>query len=273
MTTFDPTPAATPQTWLTLADRLQLERELADLPTLADLLERNYDALLARGDRDPDDSAVRYVTRFDVLDLADRRVKWERSASRTEPLTLADRGAPGPNVDPAFWAEMGRQLGAQRMGILPTLVSWVGDFAGSIPTLRYPPTDPARVMWICWPNGDVLPMTGWEPTIERECRWLLAHLDDIVACQQITVFRDWLHGVITSLDALGISLAGPHEHACLSAEELAELYPVSRSTVYRWWNEGHLSDVGKVDRRRVFVVHEVRQLIDHPPRVEEGLNA
>ncbi len=257
--TFDPTPATTPQTWLPLADRLQLERELADLPALADILERNYDALLARGDRDPDDSAVRYVTRFDVLDLADRRVKWERSASRTEPLTLADRGAPGPNVDPAFWAEMGRQLGAQRMGILPTLVSWVGDFAGSIPTLRYPPTDPARVMWICWPNGDVLPMTGWEPTVERECRWLLAHLDDIVGCQQVEEFRHWVHGVITSLDALGVSLAGPDHSATGTVRELADDLDIPMGTLRRWIAEGKLTPLND-NRPRIYVRREAINL-------------
>ena len=254
--TFDPTEPTTTQGWLSLADRLQLERELADLPTLADILERNYDALLALGDRDPDDRSVRYVTRFNVLDLADRRVKWERSARTTEPLTSFDRGVAGPNVDPTWWAEMGRKLGAQRMGILPTLVSWVGDFAGSIPTLRYPPTDPARVMWICWPNGDVLPMTGWEPTVERECRWLLAHLDDIVGCQQVEEFRHWVHGVITSLDALGISLAGPDHSATGTARELADALDIPHATIRSWITRGDLKPINDT-RPRLYIRHEV----------------
>ena len=79
---FDP---AVSVQWLSLADRLQLERELADLPALADILERNYDALLARGDRDPDDRSVRYVTRFDVLDLADRRGQAWSAPQRIDP--------------------------------------------------------------------------------------------------------------------------------------------------------------------------------------------
>ena len=259
MTTFDPEDATTTQGWLSLADRLQLERELADLPTLADILERNYDALLALGDRDPDDRSVRYVTRFDVLDLADRRVKWERSARTTEPLTSFDRGVAGPNVDPTWWAEMGRKLGAQRMGILPTLVSWVGDFAGSIPTLRYPPTDPARVMWICWPNGDVLPMTGWEPTVERECRWLLAHLDDIVGCQQVEEFRHWVHGVITSLDALGISLAGPDHSATGTVRDLSDQLDIPMQTIRDWIRKGWLLPITD-SRPRLYVRHEVLAL-------------
>ena len=239
MTTFDPEDATTTQGWLSLADRLQLERELADLPTLADILERNYDALLALGDRDPDDRSVRYVTRFDVLDLADRRHKRE--------------GDP----DAAGLADLARRMGARRLGILPTLESWLASYEADMLDRGVEHTDP---------------VLDGRSTVTTAAGWLSAHLDWIALQPGSEQLVAEVHDIVLGLAALGVTIDGPHEQACLSADELAERFEVSRRTLYRWLDAGMLSDVGKVDRRRVFVVHEVRALLDHP-RLTEGSEA
>lgn len=252
---------ATNTQWLDLAGQLQLERDLTDLPTLAELLERNYPALLARGDRDPLDSAIRYVARFDVLDLADRRTKWERSAHTSEPLTLADRDIAGPNIDPAWWADMARRVDARRQGILPTLTSWVGDFAGTIPpdSMHYPPTDPARMIWICWPDGTVAPTTGWEPTIARECHWLHSHLDTITTLQQAQEFAAEIRSIVADLNQAGLTLDPPDPHATATIPTLAAHTGIPAATIYRWASHGYLQPINNT-RPRHYIRREVEGL-------------
>jgi hypothetical protein len=253
--------------WLTLADRLQLERDLTDLPELADILDRNYHQLLAQGDRDPDDRAIRYPTRMDVLDLADRRTKWERSADRTEPLTLNDRGIHDPSIDPAWWADMARRLGNRRQGILPTITSWVSLAVGEMHdtgTWHTQPTDPDRIVWQVGPDAIAHP-TKPGPTVASETAWLTHHLEWITTQQWSIDLAAELRTIIRDLEQLGIDYTAANQHACLTADQIADIEPISRSTIYRWWNQGLLTDVGKIDRKRVFVLHEVRTLIARPP--------
>lgn len=258
MTTFDPTAG---QTWLSLADRLQLERELTDLPALAEQLDRNYAALLSRGDRDPDDTSVRYVTRFDVLDLADRRVKWERSATSTEPLTLADRRIADPSVDPAWWADMARRMGARRQGILPTLGSWVSLAVGEMHDAdqwHLVPVDPDSVLWVVGPDG-VAHLTKPGPSVASEATWLHRHLDWIVCQQWVVELAGEVRQIVRDLDALGVSLAGPDHRATGTVRELADELDIPMGTLRRWIAEGKLTPLND-NRPRIYVRREAINL-------------
>jgi hypothetical protein len=264
--TYDPTPAPQLIQWLDLAARLQLERDLADLPTLAELLDRNYFHLLAKGDRNPLDSAVRYVVKFDALDLADRRVKWAHAEGSTEPLTLADRDIASPSVDPAWWSRTAKMNG-RRQGILPTLAGWVSLAAGEMHDVgawHFEPTDPDRIVWVATTCGQIH-ATKPGPTVASEAGWLLRHFDWICGQQWVVDMADELRRIVGDLATLGITFDPPHHHATMTADQLRDADIVSKATVYRWFNAGLLSDVGKVDRKRVFVVHEVKALVDNPP--------
>jgi len=256
--TFDPTIGAQ---WLTLADRLQLERDLADLPTLADILERNYAALLARGDHDPDDRSVRYPTRMAVLDLADRRTKWERSADRTEPLTLADRGVRGPEVDPQWWSTMARNIGARRQGILPTLGSWVSLAVGEMHDAdewHTVPADPDRVVWVVTPCGSASP-TKPGPTVASEAGWLLLHLNWICDQQWVLELAAEVRDIVRDLEQLGVDLRGPDHKATGTARELADDLDIPIGTMRRWIACGWLTPINR-SRPAIFVRRDVVQL-------------
>lgn len=221
--TFDPTEPTTTQGWLSLADRLQLERELADLPTLADILERNYDALLALGDRDPDDRSVRYVTRFDVLDLADRRHKHE--------------GDP----DAAGLADLARRMGARRLGILPTLESWLKCYEADMLDRGIEHTDP---------------VLDGRSTVTTAAGWLSAHLDWIALQPGSEQLVAEVHDIVRGLDALGISLAGPDHSATGTIAELSEALDIPAPTIYHWVRIGWLTPVNNT-RPKQFIRHEV----------------
>jgi len=238
MTTFEPTAPQMVQ-WLDLADQLQLDRDLADLPALAELLDQNYFHLLSKGDRNPDDSAVRYITKFEVLDLADVRHKFEPAVSTTPTF--------GDKVDAAGEADLARRMGERRLGILPTLESWLRDYEATMLDLMVSHDDP------------ILDGTS---TVTTAAGWLRRHLDWIVGQPGVEQLRDEVHDIVRALARLGITLEPANAQANLNAEQIADAYPVSRATVYRWWNEGRLTDVGKVDRKRVFVVHEIKALIE-----------
>jgi len=234
---FDPTPTA-PQMveWLDLATRLQLERDLADLPTLAELLERNYFHLLARGDRDPRDSAVRYVTRFDALDLNDRRHKPEPSIDH-EPRF-------GDKLDPAGLADLARRAGARRLGILPTLESWVMSFEADMLDRSVPHTDP------------ILDATS---TVTTAAGWLSRHLNWILGQQQVIELADEVRDIVEALDSLGVSLHGPDHAAVGTVNELAESTGISASSIYAWATNGWLTVVSE-KRPRTYMRTEVLAL-------------
>ena len=253
MTTYDPTPAQVQ--WLSLADRLQLERDLADLPELAAILDREYFALLARGDRNPDDHAIRYPIATAVADLADRRWKTDTIAT-----------------DPALEADTARRIGARRLGIAPTLASWVSLAVGEMHHAgaeHTPPMNPDLVVWVVEAAGAVH-QTRPGPSVTSEAGWLRRHLDWIVEQQWVTDLAGEIRAIVSELDQLGINLDGPDERACMTADHLAELFEIHRSTIERWYRAGHLTDVGKVDRKRVFIVREVRTLVEHPPWERAG---
>lgn len=247
---FDPTPAPQLIEWLDLAARLQLERDLADLPILAELLDRNYFHLLAKGDRNPLDSAVRYVVKFDALDLADRRFKPAYTAA-----------------DPVIEADTARRMGARRQGILPTLASWVGIVVDDMhrhDAWHRIPTDPDQIVWAVDAEGISHPSKPG-PSVASEAGWLGSHVEWIVGQPYVIELADELRRIVLDLAALGIEDAAPNRHATMTAEQIDDAGIASRRSVYRWFKEGWLTDVGKVDRKRVFVVHEVKELVEHPP--------
>lgn len=219
-------PTLEPQGWLSLADRLQLERELADLPTLADILERNYDALLALGDRDPDDRSVRYVTRFDVLDLADRRHKRE--------------GDP----DAAGLADLARRMGARRLGILPTLESWLASYEADMLDRGVEHVDP---------------VLDGRSTVTTAAGWLSAHLDWIALQPGSEQLVAEVHDIVRGLDALGISLSGPDHSATGTVRDLSDQLDIPMQTIRDWIRKGWLLPITD-SRPRLYVRHEVLAL-------------
>ena len=230
--------------WLTLAKRLQLERDLDDLPELAQHLEENYDDLLARGSRDPDNPLHRYPIEPTALDLGDRRTK-------------------GFNDDPIGEADLARRIGERRLGVLPTLVGWVGLAAGEMHDLdvqHREPTDPDQIVWVVDGRGQ-----AWAskpgPTIASECLWLRQHVDWVAGQQWVTEFAAEVSDIVADL----IEMVGDgttDSSACMTADQIHEAHIASRATVYRWWQAGALTDAGKDGRKRVFVVHEIRALRD-----------
>lgn len=268
MTSFDPTE---PQPYLDWAETNTLRQHLTDLPTLADLLDRNYDALLRKGDRDPDDSSVRYVVKFDVLDLADRRTKWEHSATRTEPLTLADRGIAGPTVDPEWWEEMARRLGARRQGITPTLTAWVSLTVGKMHTAGHthlPPLDPDDVVYVATTTGTVT-ATKPGPSVGSEAGWLRRHLDWIAYQPWAPQLAGEVADMIRDLERIvGPADATPQAGTVQTTAELANILGIPASTVRRWASpggplkqaEGRFGPLTDSKGRRLYYLTDARAL-------------
>lgn len=216
-------PDTTKIQWLDLAARLQLERDLGDLPTLAELLERNYDDLLARGDRNPDDSSVRYVTRFTVLDLADRRRK----------AVVED--------DPAGVADLARRMGARRLGILPTLESWLFAYEADMLDAG---------------EDHVTPVLDGTSTVTTAAGWLRQHLDWIVEQPGSEQLASEVRDIVRDLDTLGINLDGPDHRATGTVRELADALDIPAPTIYGWIRLGYLQPIGHI-RPKQYVRHEV----------------
>ncbi len=214
---FDPTPATTSAQWLDLATRLQLERDLADLPALAELLERNYLALLARGDRDPHDSAVRYVTRFDVIDLADTRHKADR--------TTVDSDRIEPALDPAGLADLARRMGARRLGILPTLESWLVAYEADMLDAGVEHVDP---------------VLDGRSTVTTAAGWLRRHLDWIADQPGSEQLAAEVRDIVEGLAQLGVDLSGPDHSATGTVRELADDLDIPMPTIRAWIARGHL---------------------------------
>jgi len=225
---FDPTPAPQLIEWLDLAARLQLERDLADLPTLAELLDRNYFHLLAKGDRNPLDSAVRYVVKFDALDLADRRFKPAYTAA-----------------DPVIEADTARRMGARRQGILPTLASWVGIVVDDMhrhDAWHRIPTDPDQIVWAVDLEGIAHPSKPG-PSVASEAGWLGSHVDWIVGQPYVIELADELRRIVLDLAALGICFTGPDHSAIGTVNELAESTGIPAATIWQWARDGWLTVV------------------------------
>lgn len=245
------------------AQRAQLERDLTDLPDLADQLARHYDALLSRGERGYDDPDMRYPTRFAVLDLAHQRPK------------------DGWIEDPASEATIARDIGARRLGILPTLVAWVSDLVATIDTIHITPSDPQRVRWIAHPNGDLIAHTGWEPNIERETHWIRAHLDQIVDHPDAEALANEIRDIVRDLEhQVGPAYARPlPDHHVLATEaDLSQRLHVPRSTIRNWINRDKLHQARSSDGRlqfdhagrRVYFVVEAQALKVTKPRRRHG---
>jgi transposase-like protein len=221
--TFEPT---TGHSWLNLADRLQLERDLTDLPALADQLDRHYHDLLARGDRNPDDPSIRYPIHTNVLDLADQRHKHEI------------------DPDPAGLADLARRIGARRLGILPTLESWLRLYEADMLDTDVEHTDP---------------VLDAHSTVTTAAGWLLTHLDWIADQPGAEQLVNEIHTITTDLDQLGISLSGPDHHATGTVRELADDLDIPMPTIKNWIRKGWLLPINDT-RPRQYVRREVLAL-------------
>lgn len=213
----------TPQlaAWLNPAARAQLERDLDDLPDLADQLDQHYDDLLAHPTRSPDDPWIRYPIDAHPLDLADRRSK-------------------GPGLDPIGEADLARRIGARRAGILPTLGSWVRLAEGEMLDLDVSHTDPAD-----------------QPTVTTEAGWLSQHLDWIGGQQWVTELAHDVRGLAADLTQLiGPAYAEPDHSATATITELAASTGIPAQTIYRWVHLGYLVPVTDI-RPRHFMRCEV----------------
>lgn len=227
----DRTPAPA-QGWLTTAQRVQLETDLANLPILAELLERHYEDLLAHGSRNPDDPWISYPPSFTALDLADQRLKAEITH------------------DPIGEADLARRIGARRRGVLPTVEAWVRIADNEMTDLdieHRPPEDPDRRVWV---GHRVEAPQAARPgvSVAGEASWLVRHLDWIVGQQWIIELAGELRQIVNDLE----HLVGParvivdHRSAGTIAE-LAEWTGVPTSTIYRW-TTGKLTRAGWDDR-------------------------
>ena len=143
--TFDPTEPTTTQGWLSLADRLQLERELADLPTLADILERNYDAPCS-----PSATAT-LTTAASATSPASTSSTWPTGGTSAR----ATRTPPGWPTSPAAWAPPPRH--PAHPGVLARVL-----FEAEMLDRGVEHTDPSS--------------TG-RSTVTTAAGWLHAHLD------------------------------------------------------------------------------------------------
>lgn len=220
----DRTPTAQP--WITLAERAQLERDLADLPELHDLLQRHYSALLGLGSTNPDDRSQRVPIEPRVLDLADKRTKGDAW------------------LDPIGEADLARRIGERRQGILPTLAQWVRLADGEMLDTGYVDRlDPAE-----------------SPTVTTEAGWIAAHLDWIAGQQWVVEMATDVRDLAGDAGEL-VGSAAPHHAACLTALDAVDVTGVPLSTIYRWRACGWLSDVGcNGEGRRLFVLHEIRAM-------------
>lgn len=252
-----------PVEWLTLAQRVQLDLDLADLPTLAETLERHADDLLAHGTRNLD-APGRTPADLDVVDLADRRVKG------------------GPILDPIGEADLGRRIGARRRGILPTLESWVSLAAGEMADVdaqMVDPADPDRIVWVVDLDG-IVRATRPGVTVASEAGWLRMHLDWIAGQQWVTELAEEIRSIVADLDDLGVGWGRVDERTVLCDLDLAEMLDVSTSTIRKWRSRGRLDWAldadGEVIRdglgRRCSWVVEAAALIDRR-RVEVARGA
>lgn len=210
-----------PEGWLTPAERAQLERDLDDLPDLADQLHAHYQQLLAAGDRNPDDRSIRYPIDTQPLDLA--------SSSRKGNRML---------LDPIGEADLARRIGARRHGLQPTLESWVVLADSEMWDTDIEHTEPAD-----------------HPTVTTETGWLRMHLDWITAQQWVVELASEIRALTADLVHLvGPAYARPDDETVGTIPQLAAWCNVGASTIYRWAKDGHLNQAGVDDfgRRQYF---------------------
>jgi len=232
---------------LTLAQQVQLECDLRDLPDLWDLLIRHEDELLGQGEGSTLDRVWRTPADLDVVDLTDTRYK------------LTD----GRCNDLPDDAHLDQMAGARRLGVLPKLQSWVGFVAGEMADhdepLRIEPTDPAAVRWVATTTEIIGRFTGWQPTVASECRWLAVHADWIEA-------QAWVVELATDLRTLTADLAAlvgdgvTWDESTMHAEALAAHLGMSASGIRMWVARGYLAPVGRDGKRHLYSVRDAEQV-------------
>lgn len=202
--------------WLTTADRAQLERDLDDLPELVDQLERNYSALLARGARNPDDPWITYPASLSVIELADRRTK----------------GA--PTVDAASQSEIDRLARSRRLGVLPSLEMWLRMLEADMLDLNVDHRPP------------LLDDTG---TVTTATGWLRSHLDWIACRQESVDLATEVRGMVVDLErVVGGAYAAPDDQTAGTVSQLAAWCGVPERTLYRWAERGWLDTLDTSER-------------------------
>lgn len=230
-----------PIEWITYTQRLQLDTDLANLPELADHLDRNYAALLAAGSRNPDDPHQRYPISPHVLDLADRRGEFD---------------------DPIGEADLARRMGSRRLGLLPTLASWVDLAAGEMTDVDASHTHPVR---------GVDPATGarlaGRISVTSEAGWLRRHLDWIAGQQWVIELAGEIRDMVVDLEQL-VGDGTTHHHAALTGPEVEQLIGIPWSTLRRWDRSGWITSCG-VDAhgRKLYASRDVRSVARSSARI------
>lgn len=232
---------------LTLAQQVQLECDLRDLPDLWDLLKRHEGDLLGQGEGSTLDRVWRTPADLDVVDLTDTRYK------------LTD----GRCNDLPDDAHLDQMAGARRLGVLPKLQSWVGFVAGEMADhdepLRIEPTDPAAVRWVATTTEIVGRFTGWQPTVASECRWLAVHADWIEAQAWVVELALDLRTLTADLAAL-VGDGVTWDESTMHAPQLAAAINVPYGTLRRWISDGWLHATGTKDGRKTYAVRDAQQV-------------
>lgn len=212
-----------PNTWLNPAARAQLERDLDDLPDLMDQLQRNYPELLAAGDTNPDDHAIRYPIATTVLDLHDTRTKHE-------------------DIDAAGLAQLDRLANARRLGVLPSLELWLTMLEADMLDANIDHTPPAF--------GTTTTAAGW----------LRNHLDWISTRQEVQELAIEVRGFVTDLEHIvGKAYATPDETTIGTIREIATRTGIPASTLWQWARQGWLTPLGAT---RHGAEYSIRQALD-----------
>ena len=211
----DETPA-----YLDDAARAALERHLADLPDLHDLLLKHEADLLARGERSSDDPAIRYPADLDVIDLADDRPKWLRDY---------DAG----HDDQSERARFARLVcgGQRRHGVLQELAGWVRLADGEMHDAGATHALPAE-----------------HPTVATEAGWLAEHIDWLVRQPWADELATDMAGLVRDLRAL-VGDRPLDDHLVIGTmRHCAQLTGIPVPTIESWRRRGIIAPVAKDHR-------------------------
>lgn len=205
----------TDETTPTLNDaaRSQLEHDLAALPELHDLLLAHKNDLLARGERSPDDPAIRYPADFDVIDLADTRPKI---------------GDYEPRDDQAERARFARLVcgGQRRHGVLQELAGWVRLADGELHD-----------------EGAAHAFPAEHPTVATEAAWLAEHIDWLVRQPWADELATDVAGLVRDLRDLVGDRPLSDELVWGTATHCARITGVPAPTIRVWASRGLLAPV------------------------------